>query len=233
MEFSVVIPVYNEKDSLPLLQSRLHKVMEKLGQEYEIIYVDDGSKDSSRKILEEIKKNYSRIKIISFKKNQGQSTALFAGFREAKGKWIITLDADLQNPPQEILTLLNWRAEYDFITGIREKRADNFLRKTSSYVAKFFRWLILKDYTRDTGCSLKVFRREIIEFLPFFKNFHRFFTFLVRNLGFKVQEVPVKHQRRRFGKSKYGIGQRVRAGLFDLLGVFWLKKRMIKPKDLL
>lgn len=228
MEFSVVIPVFNEQDSLCILQIRLHKVMEEISAEYEIIYIDDGSEDSSKEILEQFKKNYCRIQIISFRENRGQSTALFAGFKMAKGKWIITLDADLQNPPEEILTLLKFRNGYDFLTGIRENRADNFLRKSSSQVAKFFRWLILNDDTKDIGCSLKMFKREIIEFLPPFRNFHRFFPFLVRTMGFKVREIPVKHEARRFGKSKYGIWRRVNEGVFDLFGVFWLKKRIIK-----
>jgi glycosyltransferase involved in cell wall biosynthesis len=230
MELSVVIALFNEEEALPHLQERLHKVCERISQEYEIIYVDDGSTDSSLEILKKFKKNYPSLRIISFKKNQGQSAGLFAGFKAARGDWIITLDADLQNPPEEIYKLLIFKDSFDFITGVREKRKDSVLKKVSSQIARFFRWIILKDITKDTGCSLRMFKREIIDCLPYFKNFHRFFTFLVREKGFKIKEVPVKHNPRQFGKSKYGILKRAKEGIFDLIGVFWLKKRLISYK---
>jgi glycosyltransferase involved in cell wall biosynthesis len=224
---SVVIPLFNEEESLKILQERLYKVMESLPYKYEIIYVDDGSTDSSLEILKELKKIYPSIKIISFKKNEGQSAALIAGFKIARGDWIITLDADLQNPPEEIPKFLEYKDNFDFITGIREKREDSFLRKTASLIAKFFRFVILKDTTQDTGCSLRIFRKEILKNLPLFRNFHRFFTFLVRRLRFRVKEISVKHNRRKFGSSKYGIIKRTREGIVDLMGVWWLKKRIV------
>jgi glycosyltransferase involved in cell wall biosynthesis len=224
---SIVIPLFNEEASLRILQQRLHKVMEKLSFSYEIIYVDDASKDASLEVIKELQKQYPLIRIISFRKNHGQSTALCAGFRMAKGRWIITLDADLQNPPEEIPTLLKFKEEFDFITGIRKDRKDNFIRKLSSSTARFFRWLILKDVTIDTGCSLRMFKREILNEMPRFKNFHRFFTFLVRMLKFKVKEIPVQHNRREFGASSYGIIKRASEGIFDLIGILWLKRRLI------
>jgi len=228
MEFSVVVPLYNEENSLQALNGKICKVMEALAEEYEIIYVDDGSCDSSLDILKELKLSFPQLKIISFKENQGQSVALFAGFIEARGRWIVTLDADLQNPPEEIIKLLKYRKDFDFITGIRKRRKDVFLRRISSLIAKFFRWVVLGDRTKDVGCSLRLFRRQIIDFLPFFRNFHRFLPFLVRLSGFKVKEVEVLHQPRRFGKSKYGVWRRAKEGLFDLVGLFWLKRRIIK-----
>jgi glycosyltransferase involved in cell wall biosynthesis len=219
--------VYNEAESLGLLQAKLYDVMENVSREYEIIYVDDGSQDASLAVLKELKKHYPRIKIISFKENRGQSTALFVGFRAASGDWLITLDSDLQNPPEEITKLLKFKDEFDFITGVRQKRKDSHARKISSQIARGFRWLILHDTTKDTGCSLRAFKREIVERLPFFKNFHRFFTFLVKSMGFKVKEVCVAHHPREFGISKYGTLKRTREGIFDLWGVLWLKRRLI------
>ena len=228
MMYSVVIPVYNEKDNLFNLQKELEEVLESLNSNYEIIYVDDGSSDGSLEVLKKIKNNSENIKIISFKKNRGQSVALFFGFLNSSGDWIITLDSDGQNPPKEIVKLLKYKDEFDFITGIRKNRKDSFFRKFSSKVAYFFRFIFLKDTTKDIGCSLRLFKRDIINFIPFFKNFHRFFTFLVVVAGFKVKEVYVEHRERRFGRSRYKTIKRLLDGIFDLIGVFWLKKRLIK-----
>lgn len=227
MEYSVVIPTYNEEDSLTTLQERLHRVMEHLGKEYEIIYVDDGSGDGSLDTLKGLKKQYHNIHVLSFKKNRGQSAALSAGFKLARGNWIITLDGDLQNPPEEIVKLIEYKDDFDFITGVRRKRKDKWVKKVSSQIAMFFRWLIIKDTTKDTGCSLRIFKKEIVEATPFFKNFHRFFTFLVRAMGFKVKEVSVRHQSRQFGISKYGTLKRLGEGLLDLWGLWWLKRRLL------
>jgi glycosyltransferase involved in cell wall biosynthesis len=227
MECSVVIPLFNEKESLPQLQERLHSVLEEFSCNFEIIYVNDGSTDSSLETLNVLKADYPSIRIISLEKNQGQSVALFAGFRESRGEWIITMDADLQNPPEEIHKLWQFKDGYDFITGIREKRRDSLFKKGSSRIAKFFRQAVLGDTTLDTGCSLRLFRRKVLERLPFFRNFHRFFTFLTRESGFKIKEVPLRHSERKFGKSKYTTWKRAKEGVFDLLGVFWLKRRII------
>lgn len=226
-EFSVVIPVFNEVGSLVLLQKRLNKVMEKVSSNHEIIYVDDNSTDFSLEILKRLRKKYPKMKIVTFNTHKGKSEALLAGFKVAKGKWIITLDADLQNPPEEILKLLEFKNHFDFITGIRENRKDGFLKKVSSKVAMFFRWVILGDITKDIGCSLRMFRRVIIDTICFSRNFHRFFTFLVRMEGFSIKEVYIRHSARKFGKSKYGIFKRAQDGLIDLLRIFWQKKRCI------
>lgn len=228
MQFSAVIPVYNEEESLRPLQERLSRVMESATPQYEIIYVDDGSIDSSLEVLKDLARNHPAVKIISLKENRGQSTALYVGLKSSQGAWIVTLDADGQNPPEEIVRLLEFRKDFDFITGIRHKRIDGFMKKKASTIARFFRWLILADITKDTGCSLRMFKREIVESLHFFNNFHRFFTFLARMQGFSVKEVRVTHYKRMFGRSKYGICKRLREGLFDLWGVFWLKKRLIR-----
>jgi dolichol-phosphate mannosyltransferase len=228
MQYSVVIPLYNEEESIALLHKKVSEVMESIDKNYEIIYVDDGSRDKTLFLLKAIKQKFPKVKIISFKENCGQSAAFLAGFKAALGTWIITLDGDLQNPPEEIATLVREKEGYDFITGIRKHRHDSFTRKISSKIARVSRTLVLKDVTTDTGCSLRMFKKEIVPYLPVFKNFHRFFTFLVQSLGFKVKEVEVSHSHRIFGKSKYGTITRAREGVADLRGVSWLKKRLIK-----
>jgi glycosyltransferase involved in cell wall biosynthesis len=226
MKFSVVIPVYNEEEALPLLNRRLRKVMEKLSCEYEIIYVDDGSTDASPEILKGIKNSHpGKIKIVSFQNNRGQSKALMSGFESSLRSWIITLDADLQNPPGEIFKLLRFKNDFDFITGVRKKRRDAFTKKLSSKVAMYFRRLILKDTSKDSGCCLRIFRREIINSVNFTKNFHRYFPFIAKMQGYSVKEVDVRHSPRRFGKSKYGNFKRAKEGIFDLLGILCLKEK--------
>lgn len=227
MKYSLVIPIFNEQDSIDVFHKRLCDVLKTIDSDYEIIYVDDASTDASLDILKDLSKQGVTVKIISFKDNRGQSTALFAGFRQAEGEWIITLDADLQNPPEEIPKLIAAKEGSDFITGVREGRRDSFLRKASSSIARMFRFIALGDTTQDTGCALRMFKKEIAYQIPFFRNFHRFFTFLARKRGFKVKEVPIRHDERRFGKSKYKTFNRACEGIFDLIGVFWLKKRMI------
>jgi len=174
IQYSVVVPLFNEEKSLRPLQVRLHSVMERLSAGYEIIYVDDGSKDASFEVLKALKEEYPKIQIISFKDNKGQSAALFAGFKASSGKWIFTIDADCQNPPEEFFTLLKFKDNFDFITGIRKDRKDSFLKKASALIARFFRRLVLRDTTVDIGCSLKLFKREVINSLPTFKNFLHF-----------------------------------------------------------
>lgn len=227
MQFSVIIPVYNEERSLRILQEGLFRVMEGISSQYEIIYVDDGSTDSSLEVLKDLARNYSTVKIISLKENKGQSTALYVGLKSSQGEWMVILDADGQNPPEEIIRLLEFQNGFDFITGIRVKNKHCFIKRVASFTARFFRRLILADITKDAGCSLKIFKREIVDFLPFFNHFHRFFTFFARQAGFNVKEVYVAHHKRIFGRSKYGISKRLRQGLFDLIGVYWLKKRLI------
>ena len=228
MEYSVIIPVFNEEESLQILYSKIKKVMQDIEKEYEVIFVDDASTDNSLEIIKKLKSKHPFIKIISFKSRRGQSTALWAGFKKASGKWIITLDADLQNDPEDIKIFLPFQKSYDFITGIRKDRKDAFFKKMASKVAYLCRRIVLKDDTLDVGCSLRMFRREILDNFPFFKNFHRFFPYLVKMTGYRTVQVYVNHYPRRFGKSKYGIWRRFIEGVFDLWGVWWLKRRVMK-----
>ncbi|MGD2278661.1 MAG: glycosyltransferase family 2 protein [Candidatus Omnitrophota bacterium] len=215
-EYSVVIPVFNEEKSLPVLQERLVPVCEKIRGEYEIIYVDDGSTDDSLDVLKRLKKENSRLKVVSFDRNTGKSEALYAGFMNARGKWIVTLDADLQNPPEEIPKLIALKNSFDYVIGIRKKRQDGIFRRISAGLARRIRKFVLKDATQDAGCALRMFKREVVFSVPFFRNFHRFHPFLARKHGFTLKEIPVEHSSRLFGRSKYKTFQRAKEGLFDL-----------------
>ena len=230
MEYSLVIPVYNEEENLFALQVKIHRLLQEIEDKAEVIYVNDCSTDTSLEALKKIAADFPEVKLISLKKHSGQSTAFFYGFKKAEGKWIITLDADLQNDPQDIKKFFPYKKNYDMINGIRENRKDSFLRRVSSRIAYWMRAMVLQDKTTDVGCSLRMFKQEIIAYLPFFRNFHRFFPFLAAVCGFKVFEVPVRHFPRRRGKTKYRTFSRLKEGVFDLIGVFWLKRRLIKSR---
>ncbi|MBU1113300.1 MAG: glycosyltransferase family 2 protein [Candidatus Omnitrophica bacterium] len=228
MDLSIVVPVHNEAGNLAVLQKEIIEAMAKTGFEYEIIYVDDASSDSSGQILKGFVEEDQKVKVISFERNRGQSEALLAGFKNSQGRWILTLDADGQNPPEDFSQFIPFCKSYDFITGIRKNRKDSFIKKASSWVAKIFRRLVLGDTTEDTGCSLRMFKREIIETIPDLRNFHRFFTFLVRLRGFSVKETYVQHRQRQSGQSNYRTWGRLWQGRFDLWSLYRLKKRMVK-----
>ncbi|MBP7215743.1 MAG: glycosyltransferase family 2 protein [Candidatus Omnitrophica bacterium] len=228
MEYSVIIPLFNEQESLVLLQEELDVVLRKTNAAYEIIYIDDGSTDASLETLKGIRKRYPEVKIVSFKKHAGKSAALCAGFNVARGRFFITLDADLQNNPADIPELLRFKDQCDLIMGIRVKRQDSWLQRFSSGFAHGCRQLVLKDQTKDAGCALRVFRREVLDSVYLFRNFHRFFGYLVRAHGFTVKDIPVTHRPRSFGKSKYTTLKRLIEGIFDLFGVWWIQKRQIR-----
>ena len=228
MEFSVVIPLFNEAGSLNRLQARLHKVMEKISPEYEIIYIDDGSTDASLKILKRLKKHYPKIKTIIFDKNKGQLAALSAGFKVSEGRWIITLDADLQNPPEEIFKLLKFKDDFSLTIGIRKNRKDTFFRKFSSFVGRIFILVLLGDVTSDAGCALRIFERSALKDIPFFRNSHYFFAYLFKANNLLVKEVCVEHNHRMSGRSKYGVFKRIKYGILSLRSIFWLRKRVIR-----
>ncbi len=233
IKLSFVIPVYNEEENLKLLHEKIRKVIdEKLKFNCEIIFVDDGSFDNSLKILKELKKDDNEIKIISFEENKGQSAAMAAGFSYAKGGLTATLDADLQNDPDDIPMMLQYIDEYDVVCGIRAKRHDNFIRKISSKIGNNIRNWVTKDNIVDTGCSLKVYRTYYLKKIKMFKGMHRFLPTLLKLEGAKVTQVNVKHHPRKYGESKYGLGIASRAGkaFIDLLAVRWMISRHINYK---
>lgn len=227
---SVVIPAYNEEENVPILYEKLKKVLDSLGEDYEIIFVDDGSTDGTYQRLKQLAEKDSRLKVIRFKRNYGQTAAMSAGFEHAKGDVIITLDADLQNDPEDIPILLEKLKEgYHVVSGWRKDRKDPFLsRKLPSMVAN---WLISKItgvHLHDYGCTLKAYRAEVVKDLELFGDMHRFLPALTKRRGAKITEVVVRHHPRMFGRSKYGIGRTVRV-LLDIMLVKFLNEYINKP----
>ena len=225
----MVIPIKDERDNLQPLTTQLTKVLGRLeqsrGAPFEIVYVDDGSTDGSSALLDEIGRQTPEVRVIHFDRNHGQTAAFAAGFRHARGELIATLDGDLQYDPADITLLLPLITEYDLVCGRRRQRLDTFIRRLSSRLAYLIRNAVLRDGIHDSGCSLKVFRRAVVERIPLFHNMHRFFPALAKMHGFSVTEVPVQHFPRAHGHSKYGIGNRLFAGLYDLVAVRWMQKR--------
>jgi dolichol-phosphate mannosyltransferase len=231
-ELSVVIPFYNEEESLQAVCEEVVKVLSAESDlSWEMILVNDGSSDGTAPAIKALCSKYPNFKGVHLQKNGGQSAALQAGFLTARGTLIATLDGDGQNDPHDLPHLIQALNErnLDMMCGIRMKREDNLVRKVSSRLANRVRAAILQDQITDVGCSLRIFRRECFERVPFFRNAHRFFPALFQMANYKVDEIPVNHRVRNHGKSKYGggINSRLWVGLVDLAGAFWLKKRAL------
>ncbi len=227
LEISVVVPVFNEEESLPLLVPRLVEVLQHLDRSYELVFVDDGSSDRSSKILNGMILEYPFLRIIRFKENRGSSAALVAGVREARGGKIVTLDSDLQNDPADIPKLLGYLDHYDMAAGWRKKRNDPWLKRISSKIANAIRNWLSGEKINDSVCPLRVFKKECFKEIPEFNGMHRFLPTLMKMEGYRVVEVPVSHHPRRFGKSKYNIRNRMWRSFIDLLAVRWMKNRHI------
>jgi len=225
---SVVVPFYNEEENVRLLAEQIAFVFERLPQfDYECVFVDDGSTDGTGEAIDELCEADPRVVPIHFPHNRGQSAALLAGMRQAQGEYILTLDGDLQNDPCDFPDFLERLKTYDCVCGYRANRNDGWARKASSVIANKVRNLFLRDGIRDAGCGAKGFRRECIgHFVPF-NGAHRFFAVFVRAAGRTIVEVPVTHHPRQHGNSKYGINNRLWRGLYDLVGVAWLRKRLL------
>lgn len=203
MDCSVIIPVLNEQGSLRLLQDRLDCVLKLLPGQHEVIYVDDGSTDKSLDILNDLAGEYPYMKVIARQQWRGQSAALKEGLDASRGEWVAMMDADLQNPPEELLKLWQDKDHFDYVVGSRVSRQDSWARCMGSWLAFFCRFIFLGDRIRDAGCSLKIFRRRVFDGFPFGENGHCFMTSWVQWHGFRFKVVPVRHERRRAGCSNY------------------------------
>jgi len=228
IEISVVVPVFNEEENIPILIPQLVKVLNRIGLSYEMVFVDDGSLDRSQRILKEMVSQYPSLRIIRFKENRGLSMALVAGIREARGETIVTLDSDLQNDPEDIPRLLEHLDRYDMATGWRQTREDPWLKKLSSKIANAIRNRLSDEEIKDSACTLRAFKRECFKDIKVFNGMHRFLSTLFRMEGYRVIEVPVFHHPRKFGKSKYNIRNRALRSFIDLLAVRWMKSRRIQ-----
>ncbi len=229
---SVVIPIKDERDNLPPLTEQLLKVLGSQDQSrtasFEILYIDDGSTDGSSALLDNLVAQHGEVRVLHFDRNYGQTSAFDAGFRHARGELVVTMDGDLQFDPADIPALLHFTNQYDLVCGWRKDRHDNLVRKLSSRIANFVRTSVTHDGVHDTGCSLKVFRRAVVEKMQLFEGMHRFFPALAQMHGFTVTEVPVRHFPRAHGLSKYGIGNRLFRSLYDLVAVRWMQYRVLK-----
>jgi glycosyltransferase involved in cell wall biosynthesis len=222
---SVVVPLFNEEENVPILQAELTTALG--GLDYEIIFVDDGSTDQTvGRIAPE-----PRIRLVRFERNAGQSAAMYAGLHAARGDIAVLIDGDLQNDPADIPKLLaGIERGADLVCGYRAQRKDTVVKRITSRVANFVRSRFTKDGVRDTGCTLKAMKRECIAALLPFKGMHRFIPALVKGAGYQLVEIPVNHRPRKFGLSKYSLGNRALRATMDMFGVRWLLSRRLNYK---
>jgi dolichol-phosphate mannosyltransferase len=228
-DLSVVFPVYNEEENIPILLQEIAAALEGRGWTYEIVAVDDGSTDRSLEVLRASRARYPMLRVLALEKNSGQTAALDAAWRAARGTMVVSLDADLQNDPADIPSMIQKLSETgsDMVIGVRVNRQDTWSRKMQSKIGNGVRNWITGDRITDTGCSLKLVRREAIDRVRLFAGMHRFLPTLVRYAGYRVVEMPVHHRQRRFGTSKYGAMNRAFRGLADCFAVRWMGKRML------
>src|SRR5262245_12837182 len=227
-ELSIGIPAYNERENLEPLLAELHRALKGIGRSHEIVLVDDGSKDGSAEWLRAESQRDPSLVPVLLEQNSGQSAALAAGLARALGDVIVTLDADLQNDPADLPRVLAALDGADVVSAIRARRQDSGVRLLSSRIANAVRRAAIGDPITDIGCSFKAYRREVLEGLPMFVGVHRFLPALCVFRGARLVEVELTHRPRRFGTSKYGVQNRLWRGLYDLVGVRWLKSRLIR-----
>ena len=231
-DLSIIIPFFNEAESLPELHSWIVEVMEKEGYDYEIILADDGSTDASWEVARSIAEQNPRVRGISFRRNYGKSAALYEGFAAAEGAIVVTMDADLQDSPEEIPEMVRMIREegYDIVSGWKQKRKDNAL--TKNLPSKLYNWAARKVTgikLHDMNCGLKAYRNEVVKNIEVYGEMHRYIPYLAKNAGFtKIGEKPVKHPKRKFGKSKFGI-ERFFNGMLDLQSLWFLSTFGKKP----
>lgn len=225
--YSVIIPAHNEAGNLPQLLEEVAEAMRCLDGAYEILVVDDGSNDGTQSVLRKLQEQHEALRVLCLDRNSGQSAALEAGLRAARGELLITLDADGQNPPQEIPRLVEALPGWDAVCGWRRDRRDSAWKRLSSRFANAVRRFVLNDGIHDIGCSLRVFRRQCLEGvqLRMFRGLHRFFPALLVLAGYRVHQLPVAHRPRRSGRSHYATWNRLIGPLVDLWAVRWMKRR--------
>ena len=227
---SVIIPVYNEAQNIGSLHDELREVLNTINYPYEIICIDDGSTDGSFNILRQLKP----VKIIQFRRNFGQTAAFDAGIKAAQHDYIITMDGDGQNDPHDIPKMINYLESHNFdiVAGWRRNRKDGFMKRFVSNIAGYIRKLMINDNIHDSGCSLKVFRRECLENLNLYGEMHRFIPALLKIKGFKAGEIAVNHRQRKFGYTKYTWHRTIK-GLIDIISIWFWHKFSVRPLHLL
>jgi len=233
VELSIIVPIYNEEESVDALYEKISAALEPTGLDYELILVDDGSSDRSFMLLKAIAAEDAKVKVIRFRRNFGQTAAMAAGFDAASGRVVVPMDGDLQNDPADIPRLLAKIDEgYDVVSGWRKDRQDTFInRKLPSMIANGLISRFTGVHLHDYGCTLKAYRREVLDGINLYGEMHRFVPALASQVGAKVTELPVKHHPRMYGTSKYGISRTVRVVL-DLMTVKFLLSYSTKPIQL-
>lgn len=230
IQYSVVIPLKNEEGNILDLIRELEYTMSSLQKPWELICIDDGSTDSTLPILHELSQHKHYLRIVVFDRNYGQSSAFDAGFRQAKGEFVITLDGDRQNDPADIPKLIASIADCDLVCGIRQKRHDPWLKRWISYFANGIRSRMCQDGMHDSGCSLKIYRTECLKKIKMYHGMHRFLPALFKIEGFRIKQIPVNHRERTKGTTKYHFFNRSFNTIADLLAVRWMHKRQLKYK---
>lgn len=229
-EISIVIPAYNEAENLPLLCGEIFAVLKNITDNYEIIIINDGSSDKTQEVIEKLfRENGNYLKGIQFRSNFGKASALKAGFTEASGKIIFTMDADLQDDPKEIPNfIIKINEGCDLVSGWKQNRKDSFIKNTSSKFFNFVTSLFSKIKLHDFNCGFKAYKSEVAKSLDLYGQLHRYIPVIVKNNGYKIAEIPIHHRKRKFGKSKYGP-VRFLNGFLDLLTVLVLTKYFKRP----
>lgn len=228
IKYSVVIPLKNEEENVLDLIQELEPVMNALHEPWELICIDDGSTDRTLKILREASKEKKYLKIITFKRNYGQSSAFDAGFKHARGEFVITLDGDRQNDPSDIPNLVKEMEHSDLVCGHRFNRRDPFMKRVTSRLANGVRSRVCQDGMQDTGCSLKIYRKACLQNIKMYHGMHRFLPALFTIEGYRVKEVPVNHRERVKGKTKYNFFNRSLNTVWDMLAVRWMRQRRLQ-----
>jgi dolichol-phosphate mannosyltransferase len=227
-DLSIVLPVFNEVDNVPVIASEVGAVADQLRLQTEIVFVDDGSTDGSTEAILAVMARDARVRLVRLESNAGLTSAFDAGYAAVQGRIVVTMDADLQSDPRDIPALLDvLESGADAVVGWRRERHDTWLKRRSSRIANAIRNRVTGDDVIDSACSLRAMRRECLTALLPYDGLHRFVPTLLRNAGFRVVQVPVHHRARRFGRSKYGVRNRAARAFLDLLAVKWLMRRSL------
>lgn len=227
---SFAIPCYNERDNLVPLVTSIEAEADRLEQDYEIVITDDCSTDDSWEILKSLAREHPHLRALQLERNSGESAASFAAMRAARGEWVVTMDADLQNDPRDLSKFVDAMDGADCVCGTRKqsrREGDSWVKSVVSRVSNGVRSRVLNDPITDAGCTYRAIRRECIDDVPFFKGVHRFIPILLGMQGYRIVEVPVVNQERNAGNSNYGVFDRAGA-VIDMFAVRWMKKRMVK-----
>lgn len=232
MDISVVVPLFNEAESLPELHDRITAALEESGKSFEVLYIDDGSRDASFETIRRLRENDDRVRAVRFRRNYGKSAALAVGFEASRGDTVVTMDADLQDDPAEAPGMVDLLDEgYDLVSGWKKTRKDPLSKRIPSKLFNRVTGIVSGLRLHDFNCGLKAYRREVVETIPVYGELHRYLPVLAHWAGFRVTEMPVLHHPRKHGHSKFGLG-RFTHGFFDLLTVYFVSNFTRRPQHL-